>query len=53
MGLCSQYNVDILVSENIKNWSNSHKKYEVVLADKVILRGKEQATEVYTVETIV
>ncbi|MEA5402741.1 adenylate/guanylate cyclase domain-containing protein [Arcicella sp. DC2W] len=49
MSLCSQYNVDILVSENIKKWSNTHKKYEIALADKVVLRGKEQETELYTV----
>ncbi len=50
MSLCSQYNVDLLVSKNINNWLSTDKNYTTTLADEVILRGKEQQTAVYTVK---
>ncbi|MFY7910413.1 MAG: adenylate/guanylate cyclase domain-containing protein [Emticicia sp.] len=50
MSLCSQYNVDLLVSQDIKNCLSTHKVYSVNLADEVFLRGKEQQTKIYTVQ---
>lgn len=50
MGLCSQFDIDLLVSGKVASWLKSNSKYTVTFAESVTLRGKKHQTGVYKVQ---
>jgi adenylate cyclase len=48
-GMCNQYQATVLLSERLTNQFNGITKKEAVLIGKLNLRGKDQATNVYSI----